>query len=272
MDKINSLPNVSYATKEEAIKVAGAHKGSEAIIKNQDNKFELRELNPTEINNVAKRDMGKFGSATTIVAFSMDKEGTIPDKIINNLSGKSHKMYDIAENVFNNIAKGASTHYQHADKSLYNTDCSGFIRQLSALATGKNHSVFDGQNAAGICKTIRSQKGVDRIMKPADIKAGDVIAFKISNMNISGHAMLADDKPPVPIYNGNKIIGYNISIIDSTTLDHSRQDSRKKSDGVGKGTITIGVDKHGNANSVTWGPNFSLKNRDYHDITIGRLK
>lgn len=287
----NQQPIASNLTIERARQIAAKNAGSEAIVKQEDGSFSVYKINQQDASNVIKRDFSSYDA--NVVEFSMAKKGA-PDKRIAATQPQTATAVIKAPPSNNEAARtaivsNANLLLENVDKNpkgskyvlgggkvdiaggVSNADCSHLINELY----NKSGVNIPYMTAKDLGSYIRGGKGVLRAEKKAEnVRPGDIITFDIpGKKGFTGHVLMATGTPQ-PIVRDNKIVGYNLEVIDSTSSRHGGDDDRSKrrgDTGVGKGIISFGVDAKGNINSAYWKDDLTGK-KYTKNVSVGTLK
>ena len=152
---------------------------------------------------------------------------------------------------------------QYENRSL----CTTFVTLLLKQAYGWTDSqirVWLGSaspNATLYHDNIEQEDGFVRIMKAADIEAGDLLAIEYpAGLSVTGHvatargeAILREATAPI-IANS---VQYDVEVVDSSSTGHGPTDTRLKSDGswqegAGFGVMRVYADAAGDIIGYTW--------------------
>jgi cell wall-associated NlpC family hydrolase len=306
--RISTTPIASnIESLEQARNIAKNHQGSEVITKDRNGNYSVTELKPSDVDKTINQKGSNFSPQS--VEFSIQKTNGSSSTLINTnakftdkarsellnvkenaieLGHKINETYeevketfiDNTEKLFDNLTKKTSANKYvkggevvDVNKGVVQADCSGFVLNMFEKA-GMDLTKTD-MTAADIGKYIRDGKGfLTQVKKASDVKPTDVITFDKDPKDkawYTGHVMVAVSTPK-PIYDSkNKVIGYNVDIIDSTSVAHGNDNRSKAKSGAGFGTISFSVDKSGNIASFYWGKDFTGKQHS-HNVTVGAIK
>lgn len=97
-----------------------------------------------------------------------------------------------------------------------------------------------------------------RVGRPAELLPGDVIVWKnehyVPHKSSTGHVMLVAATPQ-PVRQGQRILGYDVPVIDATAHGHGPGDNRTAGrSGLGQGTIYLPTDAAGIVTGFSWTP------------------
>lgn len=272
-----------YKTHMDAQLASLDHPGHEAIVRNDNGTLSLLPFVEDEmVQGTRQGNFSKFAPNTIAVSLAGPLSDTIYQAVDARGSQLAKNAETLMQNIDANLAKLPKKSKQKPNQYVLGgetvdiaggkvaADCSGFLKAMYE----KVGVEFGARTAEDIGRMVRSGKGPFRQIKHgADIRRGDILSFSLpERTEITGHAMMAIGDPE-PIYNAKqKLIGYNLRIIDSTSRAHGDDtDHGNGKSGAGMGTITVGVDANDRIISLSWGKDFQMY--DYkHEVTVGRLK
>ncbi len=149
---------------------------------------------------------------------------------------------------------------------VFVTDCSGFVNFVVRDAAPVSYGALrrarhtarptSGDYALGLRGRVPTWS---RVLRVADVRAGDVIAWTRPAGSRAGHVMVVADV-------AHKVGArrWTLAIVDSTSVPHGRTDTRRRDrrngpsstngrpSGVGRGTIGLVVDARGRPIAYTW--------------------
>ena len=273
---INRLSSEKFKKIDDARVTANNNPGHETIAKNQDGTFSVFPFLDDKMPDVEKRDFSKFDKNT--VEVSVEKSPG-ESKIINTedttIGQKAKTLLNNIETLLKKVSNKPKDTNEYTrggdkvdiDKGIVAADCSGFVSEILNSADVE----VPRMTASSIGDTIRkaSNPFFDRVKLAKEIKPGDVISYENVKGGITGHVMIVLDKPE-PIKKNDKIVGYNLKVADSTTIDHSN-DARRGGRGVGTGGVSVKVDPNGNMTGFHWRSNLEWRNES-PKVTVGRIK
>ena len=178
------------------------------------------------------------------------------------------------------VTTAKATTYSHKtfvdEEALrFDVDCSGFVGYLlRRVAPQARRELVAGTVKRPLAKHFVSfieglpQEGAGhwrRIDDARALQAGDLIAWTRapdSKSTNTGHVMLVAG-PPAP--HGAHAV--DVPIFDSTALKHGKTDRRAAAapSGVGRGTITLRIDRAGKPPAFRWSPTGTYR---YHETEI----
>lgn len=165
------------------------------------------------------------------------------------------------------LANVRETAYQHDTEinektGCYRVDCSGLasaiLRRVSPAALAVVEAAdapfhprafaFYEVFAAATTNRAEATNGWMRVMRPDDLAPGDLIAWRKATWKYgetTGHIVIVD-ADPVRETNGS----WRVTVIDATTRPHASDTRPEGTDGVGRGTFWISVDRDGRPEGI----------------------
>ena len=228
--QLQQLPDL-----EQALEIAQRHPGAEAISRNSDGSYNLYPFQDERINAAQAQDFSGF--AQHIVAVSLEDGRWIQagHPVTHRVLERSRQMLDnLQDNRY--VLGGQNIDF---DQGIVHTDCSGLIRAL----WGEQGVALTGKNAALLTDHL-SEIGspFERVYMAKALQPGDLIGIKMPDIpHVSGHMMMVYGEPEVIKENG-QVLGYNLPVLDATSLPHGPFDTRTSEGGTGLGYVSIKID------------------------------
>lgn len=253
---LDGLPHL-----EAALQRAAQHPGAEAIGRNSDGSYSVYPFADDRLDAAQNNDFSGF--AQHIVAVSLDGGEWVAaghpttQKLVQRSAEIMSRLQDTRY-----VLGGQTLDF---DGGVIHSDCSSFMRAL----WGEQGVSLAGMNAAQITDYLTHIGGpFERVHLGAALQPGDVIGMKMPEIpTISGHVMLVVGTPE-PIVEAGQLLGYNLAIMDTTSLPHGEGDSRGAAGGTGTGRVSVKIDPDDNSIAeVYWRANFQ---GDSWEPVVGR--
>ncbi|MFN8575554.1 MAG: NlpC/P60 family protein [Candidatus Sericytochromatia bacterium] len=273
------LSGQKFKTLDDARKAAIEHEGNETIVRANDGTYKVFSfVEQKKIKAVEKRDFSKLDKNVLEVSIEKadgtNKTITKSNIDISDVGKKAQVMMGYTQTLLNNIKNnkydnnnyGLGDEYVNVAKGTVDADCSGFVTAM----LNKAGVPAPRETAKGYGNMIRNGNNhLSRVKNASEVRQGDILAYERVGNGWTGHIMIVTGKPQ-PIKSFGKIIGYNINIVDSTSIAHTN-DNRRGGSGVGTGTVSVRVDKNGNMTGFHWFANLNGRNES-NKVTVGRIK